>query len=151
MDNRKSDVEYQELVLPGISYFAIGLLIALGTCLVALPFGETLAIFVGIATLALWIGLAFMTAKRVLISKSHLQVGKAIIERKYLGTAMSLSKEESRNATGPDLSSLAFLKIQFGVPSMVKVQVIDESDPTPYWLFSTRQPDVVEQYLSKTN
>jgi hypothetical protein len=41
---------------------------------------------------------------------------------------------------GVDLDARAFLKIRPWVKPVVRIELDDDNDPTPYWLVSTRRP-----------
>ncbi|MBM7776302.1 hypothetical protein JOD54_006506 [Actinokineospora baliensis] len=45
-----------------------------------------------------------------------------------------------RKVLGPNLDPAAFLLHRGWVRPLVRVQVTDPDDPTPYWVFSTRHP-----------
>ncbi len=69
-----------------------------------------------------------------------LHAGRARIERGYLGKAQVLDADGMRRAMGPELSTAAFVCQRPWVGTAVRVQVVDDADPTPYWLVSTRAP-----------
>ncbi|MFM2384507.1 MAG: hypothetical protein RL166_381, partial [Actinomycetota bacterium] len=43
----------------------------------------------------------------------------------------------------------AWLSIQASIKGLVKVQVLDKNDPTPYWLISTRNPEKLVNLLNR--
>ncbi len=49
---------------------------------------------------------------------------------------------------GHKLSTLAYTRFQIGVKGLVKVELQDENDPTPYWLVATKHPEVLAGYLN---
>ncbi|NBQ92527.1 MAG: DUF3093 domain-containing protein [Micrococcales bacterium] len=141
---------YRELALPGPSYFFIGTLIAASAALVAFPLGDLVVILTGIFTLVTWTLLGLLTAKTITIDEQNLKVGKAVIPRSQLGLAEVIGKESLMQQRGPKLNSLAYVQFQSGVQTMVKVEITDQNDPTPYWLFSSRQPEIVAGILNKS-
>jgi hypothetical protein len=50
---------------------------------------------------------------------------------------------------GTRLDARAWLLIRGWVAPVVKIEVIDEQDPTPYWLVSARRPRELEQAIAK--
>ena len=140
---------YRELVLPGLSYFFVSLPIAVGAAMIVLPFGQVGSAIAGFGTLFTWIGIGFLVAKVIVIDDQSLQVGKAKIARSHLGLAEAIRKENAVKERGPKLHSMAYVLFQFGVSTLVKVEIKDANDPAPYWLFSSRQPDVVAELLNK--
>jgi hypothetical protein len=70
----------------------------------------------------------------------ELRVGRARIPLTALGSARIIEPAERRVALGTGLSSLAYLRLQTGVSTLVQLEVSDPTDATPYWMFSTRRP-----------
>jgi hypothetical protein len=68
-----------------------------------------------------------------------------------LGEAVPLDKEGMRMAAGRDADARAFLVLRPYMKRGLKVAVTDPADPTPYWLFHTRNPDTLAAVLTKAN
>jgi hypothetical protein len=47
------------------------------------------------------------------------------------------------------LDTRAFTRFQIGVKSLVKIELVDPQDPTPYWLIATRNPEVLAGLINK--
>ena len=88
----------------------------------------------------------FAQSKRITVTDTQFYVGKASIPRKLLGEVQMVAKADQFAQKGPQLDSRAYLALK-GLPGLVKVFVVDESDPTPYWLVSTRNPEQLQQAL----
>ncbi len=54
-----------------------------------------------------------------------------------------VTKEDARRATGVDLDARAWLVIRPWVKTAVRVHISDDDDPTPYWLVSSKRPEVL--------
>jgi hypothetical protein len=87
-------------------------------------------------------------SKRICVSKDSLQIGKAIIPRSALGQAIAIDKSEQFSERGPRLDARAFVALK-ALSGLVKVQVEDSNDPTPYILISTRRPTELAEALNK--
>ena len=72
---------------------------------------------------------------------STLRVGRATIERRFVGTASAFRGKEATAERGTRLNGLAFLCIRGWIDPVVRIEITDPSDRTPYWLTSTRHPD----------
>jgi Protein of unknown function (DUF3093) len=68
-------------------------------------------------------------------------VGRAVIERRYVGATAQFRGKEATAERGTRLNGLAYLCIRGWVDPVVRIEITDPSDPTPYWLTSTRRPE----------
>jgi len=116
--------------------------------LVLAPLNEDLGLVLGILATALSVWIRFAMSKRILVSKDSLQIGKAIIPRSALGQAIAIDKSEQFSERGPRLDARAFVALK-ALSGLVKVQVEDSNDPTPYILISTRRPTQLAEALNK--
>jgi hypothetical protein len=73
----------------------------------------------------------------------------AKIELKLLGKAEIVAQDEVFAELGTKLDARAWLSIQASIKGLVKVQVLDKNDPTPYWLISTRNPEKLVNLLNR--
>jgi len=90
------------------------------------------------AVLTLWlIVLFFKTALKIEVDQTHLRVGGASIEHKYIGEVTVLSSAEVKLIRTRDADPLAYLAIRFWSSKAIKLQVSDVRDKTPYWLITT--------------
>ena len=138
---------FKERVLPNWPSFLLGPLLGLGVFAVFLPLLDLFAVLpalvaVGIVVLAQVLGSPVTT-----ISETQLAVGRATIERKYLGAVETFSSDQKRRELGPELSALAYLRIQGSAPFIVKIEITDKKDPAPYWIFSTRRGAEISELL----
>jgi hypothetical protein len=66
-----------------------------------------------------------------------------------VGDTEAFSGDEARLERGQRLDARAWLLIRGWVDPVVRVQLVDERDPTPYWLISTRRPAAVIEAIAK--
>ncbi len=108
-----------------------------------------LEINTGYPGLPWWIGYALCTLvavaalvvlgrTRVRVADGKLQVGGAAKELQHLGRAEVVPKAERQVALGPELDPAAFLMLRAWVRPVVRVEITDPDDQTPYWVFSVR-------------
>ena len=144
-------VLYRERLLPSISMVFSIVLLCIGAGLIALPFGQLLAMIIGSSMLLAILLLSIALAPTVLLTKKSLRVGKAYIERRYLGSATCIAVAASFMERGTKLDSRAFTLFRPGIKTLVKVMILDENDPTPYWLFASRNAEVLCSLLNQTS
>jgi hypothetical protein len=92
------------------------------------------ALCVPVAVLAL----VLLGRTRVRVADGTLSVGSAATELRHLGRAEIVPKADRQRALGPELDPAAYLMIRTWVRQVVRVEITDPDDPTPYWVFSVR-------------
>ncbi|MDO4919789.1 DUF3093 domain-containing protein [Kocuria sp.] len=96
------------------------------------------------------IGLAVhLGAPRIVLTDEDLRVGRAYIEREYVGTAEALRGADAREARGPQLDGRAFMNFRVSVPDLCRIEIVDPVDPTPYWLTATRHPEELARAVNE--
>jgi energy-coupling factor transporter transmembrane protein EcfT len=78
---------------------------------------------------------------RITVSGSRLVAGRAQIDARYLGAVESLSADEAWQVAGPKADARAYLLLRPYLRRAVRVEIVDDADPAPYWLLNTRYPD----------
>jgi hypothetical protein len=136
-----SDVTYREILWPNpMIYLAFLLEIPIIMLLIApfsLPLGILLSSVIFIAiTIAVTV-----TSPRIQIADGKLRVGKASIGLEYLGAASAFTGTHAIAERGPKLDARAWTRFRAWIGPVVRVEINDDADPTPYWLFSTRRPE----------
>lgn len=134
---------YRERLVPS----AVGWLMILGTAvllgLVLLPLGPVAA-GAGVAVAVIGgVPLAVALSPVVCVRGGELWAGPAHIPVSLLAGATALRGEELRLALGPGLDATAYLCLRGWIGSALRVDVADPADPTPYWLVSTRRPELL--------
>jgi hypothetical protein len=97
---------------------------------------------------AIQAALLILSTPAVTVTGRTLQVGRAVIERRLLGPAEAFRKEEATAERGTRLNGLAYLCIRGWIDPVVRIEINDPSDPTPYWLTSSRRPEELVAALS---
>ena len=88
--------------------------------------------------------LLIVSTPSITVTAETLQVGRATIERRFIGAVTPFSGKEATAERGPRLNGLAYLCIRGWVDPVVRIEITDPSDPTPYWLTSTRRPGTTD-------
>lgn len=141
------EMKYQERVVPGpFTFLVVGALLPAVTVVLE-PFSLQLGLVVGsLLTAAAWFLIWFMSPI-IEVRGNELRVGIARIPLSALGASQVIEPSEIFQERGPRLDVRAFTSFQGTVKSALKIEVIDASDPTPYWLISTRKPADLKRAL----
>jgi len=150
--SQTGQIVFFERVYPSVMAISPSVLLTPAVALVVLPFVSTLvAVLVGAFCTILMIVILLTTAPVIAVydhpGGQELRVGRARIPLTALGLARIVEPAERRVALGTGLSSLAYLRLQTGVTTLVQLEVSDPTDVTPYWLFSTRRPKQLLELL----
>jgi hypothetical protein len=111
--------------------------------------GNQSALISFISLTLLLIVIAVKSNSEVLVAGGELIVGGAHIDLKYLGEVKSLNRDEMRLLRTRDADPAAFLAIKFWVSTGVKVTLLDQRDPTPYWLVSCKKMEELKSTLCR--
>lgn len=76
----------------------------------------------------------------VAVRDGELWVGDAHIPVEHIGEIELVDPEHRRKALGPELDPSAFVRQRGWIKPLLRVEITDERDPTPYWVVSTRHP-----------
>lgn len=98
-----------------------------------------------VVAVALW---RYGTAAVVSVDHGVLRAGRARIDLQHLDGVEVLDRAAMRRWHGPDADARAWLVHRTYVAGGVRATVSDPSDPTPYWLLSSRRPDDLARALT---
>lgn len=134
-------VHYVEKLWPAWWIWAAGVIIGASFSTIFFPIGTgpgVVALFAGVAvcTAALW-----AVTPRIEVTEHTLKVGRAQIERRFLGHVVAHRGGAAREQLGPGFDARSYQCIRGWIDPVVTAQITDDRDATPYWLFSTRQPE----------
>ena len=133
---------YRERLYVPLSWWLLGLLAA-GTTWVTTAAALSSA-SAGIVTLVVAVlvagGLVAYGRAQIRVSDEGFGAGTALLPLWAVGQVTALDAAETRALAGPQADPRAFLELRGYIATAIRVQVMDDSDPTPYWLVSTRHP-----------
>ena len=120
-------------------------LLVLGAAAASIVTFAPIDVFIGFAAAAVialvLVTLLVLSTPRILVTPTTLTVGRATIERRYLGAVSAYTGDEATEQRGTALNGLAYLCIRGWISPVVRIEVTDPEDRTPYWLASTRRPE----------
>ncbi|HEY2723679.1 MAG TPA: DUF3093 domain-containing protein [Pseudonocardiaceae bacterium] len=91
-----------------------------------------------------------MGRRRVQVRDGELHVSPAHIPLRHLGSVEVIPATAKRRVLGPELDPTAFVSHSAWVKPVIRVQITDPDDPTPYWVFSVRRADELAELLQRS-
>lgn len=132
--------EYRERLWPAPWILVATALVIPASLLVLAPLSFLVGAITGVVLYAGCVLLFVYGAPIVAVENGRLSAGRAAIPVSLIGDVDAYEGQEAVLERGQRLHARAFLVIRGGIRGVVRVQVIDPKDPTPYWLISTRRP-----------
>jgi hypothetical protein len=132
---------FRERLIPGPGTLIAILLLLPAIWLVLLPLSPGVGLIGAIVITVVVEVLMIVVAPVVSVSDGVLTAGKARIPVSLTGATESYRKTDARQARGPGLDARAFTLFRGWVDPVLRIDLTDPDDPTPYWLVSTRRPD----------
>lgn len=143
-------VVYAEKVRPPAWLFAFLLFLTESLALsIWAAFDNRTGLFAFVIALLIVVASGSAMTMHIEVSEDELRVGRAHIERKYLGAVSELDSATMALARGRDADPAAYLAIRFWQPNGIKVAVLDDRDPVPYWLITTKKPNELARALKQ--
>lgn len=104
------------------------------------------AVLIPLAALVLvWLGRV-----RVQVRDGELRAGPATLPLRHVGRVDVIRGRDAKQvALGPDLDPAAYLLHRAWVKPVVRLEVTDPQDPTPYWVVSVRDADALVRALGR--
>jgi len=149
MSKNGVEILYRERVLPGLSFYVATIFVPVAIYLIVLAFSADAAIISLIAAEILLVLISAIASPVIELSAMNLRVGKANLPLAVLGETLTIARKDAFNERGRNLNPAAFVRFQIGVRGLIKIQVNDAADPTPYLLFSSRRPQQLAELVEK--
>lgn len=140
---------YRERLWPAPWLFISTALVIPASLLVFLPINQLVGVIVSIVLYAGCVILLLLGSPTIEITETEFIAGKARLPIALVGTVAGFSGIDARDQRGPKLDARAWLLIRGWIDPVVTVQVVDDNDPTPYWVVSTRRPAEVIDAIAK--
>ncbi|HEX9089235.1 MAG TPA: DUF3093 domain-containing protein [Arthrobacter sp.] len=134
-------VLYHEKLWPNFWIWLVAAGLSGAGILVFAPISMTAGLTAAVVLFAIIAVLLVVSTPAITVTGSTLRVGRASIERRFVGTAAAFRDKEATAERGTRLNGLAFMCIRGWIDPVVRIEITDPSDRTPYWLTSTRRPD----------
>lgn len=136
-----SPTTYREKLWPAWWIWVVTLGLG-GTAAVAfMPIGIRWGVVAGVIALALIAFALVMSTPTIEIDEHNVRVGRASIEREFVGEVTGYRGAAAYHQRGPGLNGIAFMCLRGWIDPVVRIEITDERDATPYWITSTRRPE----------
>lgn len=114
-----------------------------------LPINQTAGVVVALSLYLAIVALLVFGTPAIEVTDSELTAGKARLPLALIGATTVFSHDEARLERGQRLDARAWLLIRGWIDPVVRIELLDVNDPTPYWLLSTRRPEALVAALEK--
>lgn len=139
---------YRERLWPGWWVFLATALVIPASLLVFLPISQLAGIVSAVVLYAAIVVVLLATSPVIEVTDGMLRVGRARIERSFVGTVTAHEKTDAVAERGTRLDARAYLVLRGWVSGVVRIEITDDADPTPYWLVSTKRPEELAAVLN---
>ncbi|TLM86665.1 DUF3093 domain-containing protein [Pseudarthrobacter sp. NamE2] len=145
-----AQVIYREKLWPNAWIWIIAAGISGAGILVFAPISAAAGFTAAAVLFAIIAVLLVLSTPGIVVTQDSLTIGRATIERRFLGAVEQFRGEEATAERGTRLNGLAYLCIRGWIDPVVKIEITDPADRTPYWLASTRHPDKLAAALIRS-
>jgi Protein of unknown function (DUF3093) len=142
-------VIYKEKLWPNVWIWIIAAGVAGAGILMFAPISAAAGFTAAAVLFIIMAVLLILSTPAIVVTDESLTVGRASIERRFVGAVEGFRGAEATAERGTRLNALAYLCIRGWIDPVVKIGITDPSDQTPYWLTSTRHPDELTAALSR--
>ncbi|CAN5538852.1 DUF3093 domain-containing protein [soil metagenome] len=141
---------YRERLWPAPWVFIATALVIPASLLVFLPISTIAGIACAIVLYGAIVVTLLLTTPKVEVTADSFLAGRAHLPLAAVAEAEAFEGAAATAQRGTGLDARAWLLLRGWIPGLVRVRLDDPSDPTPYWLVSTRQPRKLVAALSAT-
>ncbi len=134
---------YHERLWASPWVFIATVLVIPASILVFLPINQIAGPAVGVALYAAILVLIAIGSPTIDVTAEMLVAGRARLPLSFVGSVTGYRNDEATEQRGTQLDARAWLMIRGWVSPVVRIDISDPDDPTPYWVISTRNPDAL--------
>ncbi|MFO7689313.1 MAG: DUF3093 domain-containing protein [Cryobacterium sp.] len=142
--------EYRERLWPTPWVFITTALVIPASILVLVPISLQAGIITAIVLYGGIVTLLVVASPVVAVREGILYAGRARIRVENLGEAQPFVGVDATQERGPRLDARAWMLIRGWVGPLVRVPLVDETDPAPYWLVSSRTPEKLAAAINES-
>lgn len=134
-------MRYRERLWPAWWVFLATALVIPASLLVFLPISPIAGVVSAIVLYGAILVVLLATTPVIEVDDRMLRVGRAHIERSFLRSVTAHEGQDAVAERGTRLDARAYLVLRGWISGVARIELDDPSDPTPYWLVSTRDPE----------
>lgn len=139
---------YHERVTPPLWGFLLTGLLIPAALIIFLPVNPSLGWIVAVILVAGACLALYFSAPTLSVRDGVLRAGRATIPVSELGDVVALTTEEAKHALGLGFEPAAYHSTSAWQRRVVKIEIADEEDPTPYWLISSKRPEQLVEAIN---
>jgi hypothetical protein len=140
---------YRERLWPAPWVFIATALVIPASLLVFLPISEIAGVISAAVLYGAIVVILLVTTPVVEVDDQLFRAGRASLPRAVVAGVSASTGSEASAERGVRLDARAWMLLRGWIPGLVKVRLDDPSDPTPYWLVSTRHPAALAAALEQ--
>ncbi len=144
-----SPAEFREKLWPNVWIWIIAAGISGAGILVFAPISLAAGYTAAGVLFVIMAVLLVLSTPTITVTADTLTVGRATIDRRFVGAVEAFRGKEATAQRGTRLNGLAYLCIRGWIDPVVKIEITDPSDRTPYWLTSSRRPEELAAALTR--
>jgi hypothetical protein len=146
---QEEQVLYEERLYPSMGIWVITIGLSVVPAVIFAPIDMLISVLASVLTLAVLVFALLTSTPAIRVTRSEVRVGRATIERQYVGRAQGFIGENATAQRGTRLHGLAYLCIRGWIDGVVRIELSDKEDKTPYWLVSSRHPTELSHVLNR--
>lgn len=131
---------YHERIWPSAWIFISTALVVPATLLVFLPISQTVGVIAAVTLYTTIVVILIVTTPKIEVTASELIAGRARVPVQLIDNVTAFTGDQATLQRGQLLDARAWLLIRGWVAPVVKIDLADDQDPTPYWIVSSRTP-----------
>ena len=141
-------MRYRERLWPAWWVWLATALVMPASLLVFLPISPPAGIATAVVLYGAIVVVLLVTTPVIEVSDAELRAGRARLPRSAIRAVRAAEDADARAERGVRLDARAWLLLRGWIGGVVRVELDDPSDPTPYWLLSSRRPQELAAALS---
>lgn len=134
---------YRERLWASPWVFISTALVIPASMLVFLPINPIAGPVVAVILYAVVVVLLVIGSPTIQVTETEIIAGRAQLPLTLVGEVAAYRDAQATEQRGPKLDARAWLLIRGWISPVVRIEVTDPADPTPYWVVSTRNPDAL--------
>jgi len=141
-------MRYRERLWPSWWVFLATALVIPASLLVFLPISQIAGVVAAVVLYSAIVVVLLATSPVIEVTDGMLRVGRARIERSFVGAVSAHDNADAVAERGTRLDARAYLVLRGWIPGVVRIEITDDADPAPYWLVSTRRPKELSDVMN---
>lgn len=140
-------MSYRERLWPAPWIFLATALVIPASLLVFLPISTLAGAIVAVGLYGAIVATLLVTTPTVELDGGELRAGRARLPLAVVSGATAARGADAVRERGTGLHADAWLLIRGWIPDVVRVELDDPADPTPYWLISSRRAEALAEAI----